>query len=76
MEVQSSMERHKCKIKFDKGKVVCASEILCKGCPEEKNCEEIVIYIDSKYAGITDCMSHDGYERKHGKIKQTRFEKR
>lgn len=70
------MEKHRCKMKFNKGKIVCASEILCSDCPENKKCEDIDIYIDSKFDGVGDCMTPDAYKRKNKKIKQTRFEKR
>ena len=68
-----SMEKHRCNVKFDNGKIVCASEILCSDCPERKKCQEIDIYIENKYAGIADCMTHDSHARDKGKIKQKRW---
>ena len=65
-----SMEKHRCRVKFHNNKIVCASEILCSDCPLKNECEDIDLYIDSKYSGIKDCMTHDCNERKNRRIKQ------
>ena len=69
------MEKHSCKVKFHKAKIVCASESLCEDCPEREKCEDIDLYIDSKYWGVEDCMTSDSHEKKKGKIKQKRWGK-
>ncbi|TCO79120.1 hypothetical protein [Marinisporobacter balticus] len=69
------MEKHRCKVKFHNGKIVCASEILCLDCPEKDKCEDIDVYIDDKYWGSKDCMSHDSYERRNKRIRQKRWGK-
>lgn len=69
------MEKHRSKCKFHQGKIVCASEILCSDCPEKNNCEDIDLYIDSKFEGSKDCMTHNSYKRKNRRIKQKGWEK-
>ena len=70
------LEKHRVKIKFDGNKIVCASDTQCPRCPDKNSCEDIDVFIESKYQGINDCMTHDAYKRKNGKVNQTRFGKR
>ena len=63
------MEKHKCKIKFHEDKIICSD------CPEKDKCEDIDIYIDDKYFGSKDCMSHDSYEKKNKKMRQKGWRK-
>ncbi|MBB6218676.1 hypothetical protein HNQ80_004850 [Anaerosolibacter carboniphilus] len=67
------MEKHRSRVKFKDGKIVCASEIRCSSCADKYTCEAIDLFIEAKYEGIRDCMSHDSHRREKGKIKQKRW---
>jgi len=64
------LEKHRCNIRFHEGKIVCASEILCRDCPTKKDCEDVDIFIEDKFENSKDCMSHDSHKRKNRRIKQ------
>ncbi|WP_041720736.1 hypothetical protein [Alkaliphilus metalliredigens] len=69
------MEKYRVKAKFHKREIVCISQILCSDCPESNNCQDIDIFIEQKYQGVRDCMSHDSHEKRNGKLKQRRWGK-
>lgn len=66
------MEKHRCKVKFDGRKIVCASEILCSDCPESNKCQDIDIFIEEKFENVKGCMSANSHKRKNGRLHQTR----
>lgn len=69
------MDKHKCKVKFHNRKIVCASQILCTDCPEQDGCQDIDIYIESRFEGVRECMTKDSYAREKGKLRQKTWEK-
>jgi hypothetical protein len=69
------VEKHRVKAKFEKRAIICMSEILCDDCPEKEKCQDIDIFIEGKYQGTRDCMSHDSHEKRKGKVKQKRWGK-
>lgn len=69
------MEKYRVKAKFHNRKIVCISQIFCSDCCEINECEDIDIFIEEKFEGTKDCMTHNSYEKRNGKIKQKRWEK-
>lgn len=63
------------KAKFSpKGKLICASQVKCVACDQNKKCEEIELFIKGPFEDPEDCMSERTYKRKHGRIVQAKTE--
>ncbi len=57
-----------------KGMIICSSQTQCIKCEDKRICEEIDFFIESPFESIEECMTPQRtYKRKHGRIKQKRY---
>ena len=62
-----------CRIKFnEKGKIACCSQTECVNCKDKDSCEELDVYLQRPYEGVTECMKGRSYKRVKRRIRQKR----